>query len=232
MTASALDAAGVLRLVIFDCDGVLIDSEGPSNHLIAELAREAGLSMSGAEAEARFAGKALPQVQRELEAESGCDLGAGWVDDVQDRLVVLMRHAAEPIDGAGAMLAGLRDLGVPHRVGSNSSVDEMEAKFGRVGFVDHFPATRVHSARDMGRPKPDPHVYRHAASVEGVAPSQCVVIEDSDTGVAAAHDAGMACVLLRAAGPLPPHVWPGLRRIGHLDELVPLLRDVLRSQGR
>ncbi|AOX17912.1 HAD family hydrolase [Kozakia baliensis] len=226
----ALDPAGQLRLVIFDCDGVLVDSEGPSNNLLAEVARQNGVRISGEEAFERFAGKALSQVQQELESESGKSLGDDYVQRMQSRLVQLMREEAEPIDGAGSMLQAVRALGLPVRVGSNSSVEEMEAKFERVGFEQHFSADRIHSARDMGRPKPDPHVYLHAARMEGVTPSECVVIEDSDTGVAAAHEAGMACVLLRAEGPTSPRNWPGLVRIRHLDELAPYLRGVLERQ--
>lgn len=226
----ALEAGGRLRLVIFDCDGVLIDSEGPSIRLIARVARERGAGLTDEEALIRHPGKALGQVQRELEADYGLTLGADWVAEMQARLVTLMRVEAETIEGAAAMLEAVRALGLPFRVGSNSSIVEMEAKFDRVGFSALFPADRIHSAREMGHPKPDPHVYLHAAAQEGVSPSDCVVIEDSDPGVAAAHDAGMACVLLRPHGPPPPHQWPGLVIIRHLDDLAPLLARAKRVQ--
>lgn len=228
---SALSASGRLRLVIFDCDGVLIDSEGPSCRLVARSAREHGIALSDEEALHRFAGKALGQVKKELEAETGIDLGDDYVAVMQNRLVDLMREEAAPVEGAGAMLAAVKSLGIPFRVGSNSSWPEMEVKFARVGFAPFFPRDRVHSARDMMRPKPDPYVFEHAAQQEGVPPSCCVVIEDSDTGVRAAHDAGMACILLRPEGPLPETVWPGLHRIAHLDELAPLLTRILREQS-
>lgn len=230
--AHALSPSGALRLVIFDCDGVLIDSEGPSCRLVARVAREHGIDLSDEESLERFAGKALAQVKRELEAETGHDLGADYVAIMQDKLVELMRDEAVPIDGAAAMLKGVAALGLPFRVGSNSSWPEMEVKFDRVGFSSLFPRHRVHSARDMMRPKPDPYVFLHAASEENIDPSCCVVIEDSDTGVQAAHDAGMACILLRAEGPPPAHDWPGLKRIAHLDELVPVLAGVLKEQAR
>jgi len=230
--AHALSPSGALRLVIFDCDGVLIDSEGPSCRLVARVAREHGIGVSDEESIERFAGKALAQVKRELEAETGHDLGADYVAVMQDKLVELMRDEAVPIDGAAAMLEGVAALGLPFRVGSNSSWPEMEVKFDRVGFSPLFPRHRVHSARDMMRPKPDPYVFLHAAAEENIDPSCCVVIEDSDTGVQAAHDAGMACILLRAEGPPPAHDWTGLRRIAHLDELVPVLAGVLKEQAR
>ncbi|MCQ9154129.1 HAD family hydrolase [Acidomonas methanolica] len=226
----ALDPEGRLRLVLFDCDGVLIDSEAPAIRLIARRAAEHGAPLSFDEAMERHAGKALGHIQHELEAEYGVSLGLDWVARIQDDLVALMREEAEPVPGAPAMLEAMGPLGLPFRVGSNSSRAEMTAKFGRVGFTAHFPEDRVHSAREMGRPKPDPHVYLHAAALEGVSPSECVVVEDSDPGVQAAHDAGMACILLRPHGPMPPHDWPGLVHIRHLDELVPLLARVKRTQ--
>lgn len=230
--AHALSPSGALRLVIFDCDGVLIDSEGPSCRLVARVARDHGIALSDEEAFKRFAGKALAQVKCELEAETGHDLGVDYVAIMQDKLVDLMRDEAVPINGAAAMLAGVTALDLPYRVGSNSSWPEMDVKFARVGFAPFFPRDRVHSARDMMRPKPDPYVFLHAAAEEGVDPSCCVVIEDSDTGVQAAHDAGMACILFRAEGPPPVQDWPGLRRIAHLDDLVPFLAGVLKEQAR
>ncbi len=227
----ALSPSGTLRLVIFDCDGVLIDSEGPSCRLVAQVARDHGIAVSDEEGLKRFAGKALSEVKRELEAETGYDLGDDYVAIMQDRLVDLMRDEARPIDGAASMLAGVQALDLPFRVGSNSSWPEMDVKFARVGFSSLFPRHRVHSARDMMRPKPDPHVFLLAAAEERVDPSHCVVIEDSDTGVQAAHDAGMACILLRADGPSPRQGWLGLRRISHLDELVPILDHVLKEQA-
>lgn len=232
LSPHALSASGQLRLVIFDCDGVLIDSELPSCRLVAREARARGIELSDAQALERFAGKALGQVKRELEAEIGCDLGADYVQIMQDKLVDLMRDEAATIDGAETMLAGVQALGVPFRVGSNSSWPEMEVKFARVGFTRFFPRDRIHSARDMMRPKPDPYVFLHAAEQEGVEPNQCVVIEDSDTGVQAAHDAGMACILFLPEGPAPGLNWPGLERITHLDALVPRLFRALQEQAR
>lgn len=222
----ALSPDGRLSLVIFDCDGVLIDSELASCQLIASVAREHGIALSDKAALKRFAGKALSRVKEELEVETGYDLGENYVQIMQDRLVSLMSEEAKSVDGARSMIIGIKKLDLPMRVGSNSSWDEMRVKFMRVGFALWFPRDRVHSARDMMRPKPDPFVYLQAAAQEGVSPEECVVIEDSDTGVQAAHDAGMACILLRKHGPMPVHDWPGLVRICHLDEVVPLLTEI------
>ncbi|GAN55358.1 HAD family hydrolase [Tanticharoenia sakaeratensis] len=225
---NALDPNGQLRMVIFDCDGVLIDSEGPSCLMVADVARSYGMDVPDAEAVPRFAGKALDTVRREIERATGRVLPDDFLAVMQARLVTLMEAQAEPIDGVERMLDGIVALGLPFRVGSNSSIPEMVAKFARTGLSGYFE-DNVHSARDMGHPKPSPAVYLHAAAVEGITPEDCVVIEDSDTGARAAEAAGMACVMLRhGASPLPD--LQGLVRIEHLDELVPLLRDTLERQ--
>ncbi|QEH95801.1 HAD family hydrolase [Gluconobacter thailandicus] len=229
---TALDPKGQLKLVIFDCDGVLVDSEHASCQATAEFARSLGLNISDEAAHDRFSGKALPQVVEELEHELGRSLPENTALKMRDNLVRLMQKTAEPVEGASEMMHGIRDLGVPFRVGSNSSVTEMDAKFERTGMTHFFPEDRVHSANDMNEPKPSPEVYLYAAKAERVLPENCVVIEDSDTGAEAARRAGMSCVLLRADGLPNPSFWPvpGFVRINHLSQLVPLLRNTLERQ--
>lgn len=218
-----------LKLVVFDCDGVLIDSERPSCHATARFARSQGLEISDQEALERFAGKALPQVTQELESLLGHSLPPNTADILRQGLVDLMEKGAEPVEGAMALLKALTAQHVPMRVGSNSSEAEMEAKFRRTGMDRYFTPDRIHSATDRNHPKPDPDVYLYAAQQEGVTPAETVVIEDSDTGADAARRAGMSCILLRDDGlPLPPY-WPvaGFVRVRHLREVFPLLQGKL-----
>ncbi len=233
MTPAALPKAvrpdGRLRLVIFDCDGVLIDSEGPSCRLVAQELRQIGLDYDDEEAVQRLAGRALTRIKVEAEAETGRKLPDDWATIVQYKLVDLMREEARVIDGAHDMLTAVIGLDLPVRVGSNSSIAEMDVKFARTG-LDRFVADRIHSARDMGKPKPDPAVYLHAAETEGVPADECVVLEDTDTGANAARAAGMACVLLRPLD-LPAPDWPGLFRIGHLSEFAPFLERIQAAQA-
>ncbi len=218
-----------LKLVIFDCDGVLIDSEGPSCRATAGFARSLGLNMSDEEGLARFSGKALPDVVKELEAELGHPLPPDTHTKMRDNLVRLMKEGTAPVAGAVPLLEALAARHVPVRVGSNSSMAEMEAKFGFTGMDRLLPEARIHSAADMGRPKPDPAVYLHGAEAEGVRPEETVVIEDSDTGAEAARRAGMSCILLRPASHPLPGFWPveGFVRVEHLDEVMPLLEVAL-----
>lgn len=226
--ALALSPNGHLKLVIFDCDGVLVDSEQTCCRISAEEARAAGLAIPDERSVEEFSGMALPEIQKDIEQKTGKSLGPDWADRVQKRFVDAMKLGVEPIEGVHAMLEGVKKLGLPVRVGSNSSEEEMDAKFMATDLTQYF-TNRIHSARDMGIPKPRPDVYLHAAQQEGVDPACCVVLEDSNTGARAAVDAGMMCVLLRP-GPEPVPDWPNLVRIRHLSEFVPILQKALHSQ--
>ncbi|MBR0558944.1 HAD family hydrolase [Neokomagataea anthophila] len=230
---TALDPSGSLKLIIFDCDGVLVDSEVVSCQATAQFARSLGLSISDDEAHKRFIGMALPDVVRDLEAELGHSLPENTAFILRQNLVQIMEKMAEPVSGSPKMLEEIRRLRMPVRVGSNSSVQEMEAKFTRTNMTQFFPENRIHSANDMGEPKPSPAVYLYAAQQEGQAPENCLVIEDSDPGAEAAWKAGMSCVLLREDGKPLPAFWPqpGFVRISHMSELAPLVERVLQSQA-
>ncbi|WP_075595463.1 HAD family hydrolase [Novacetimonas hansenii] len=230
MLPASIRPDGQLRLIIFDCDGVLIDSEGPSCRMLARELRKVGLEISDEDAVGRFAGKALTALKEELQDQAGLELDQDWPTQMQHALVELMRSEAETIEGSAAMLREIRELRIPYRIGSNSSKMEMDAKFGRTGLDSLISPDCIHSARDMGKPKPDPAVYLSAAHAEGVAPENCLVLEDTETGAGAARAAGMACVLLRPLD-LPATSWPGLLRVGHLTEFTALVKRILRSQG-
>ncbi len=221
-----------LRLLILDCDGVLIDSEPPSNRLIAQECRARGLVITDAQAMLRFAGKALQQIAVELEEQDRIDLPADWPKRMHRRLISMLEREAVLIDGVREMLDAMRGLGLPLRVASNSSHEEMEVKFRRTG-LDKLLKGRLHSAHDVARPKPWQDLFRSAAAAEGVDPASCLVVEDSDTGILAAQAAGMACAVLRAQGahPLVPVAGEdaaAIVQIHRLDALRPLVVAAMR----
>ena len=221
-----------LRLLILDCDGVLIDSEPPSSRLVAQECRALGLDITDMQAMHRFAGKTLRTIMAELEAHDDIRMPPGWPDLMQQRLVLVLEQEAIAVDGAHAVLETAKALELPVRVASNSSHEEMAVKFRRTG-MDRMLRGRLHSARDVGRPKPWPDLFLSAAAAEGVDPGACLVVEDSDTGLRAAQAAGMACVMLRADGDpaLPVIDEPAvvIRRIDHLSALGPILLAAMRS---
>ncbi|MFT8418300.1 MAG: HAD family phosphatase [Acetobacter sp.] len=217
---------GPLKLVIFDCDGVLVDSEETCCRLCAQAAREAGWPVPDHLAVQTFSGMSLATIQPMIEQNAGKTLGPQWEPAMQQRFVAAMKEGVEPIAGVHAMLDAVQKLGIPVRVASNSSGEEMEVKFENTRLSAYFDG-RIHSARDMGVPKPRPDVYFAAAKAEGVLPCECVVLEDSDPGAKAAVNAGMACVMLRVLEkPIPD--WKGIEKISRLSEFPDILSKLLK----
>jgi beta-phosphoglucomutase-like phosphatase (HAD superfamily) len=204
-----------LELVIFDCDGVLIDSEALSNRVLAAVLTEDGWPMTKEECDHRFIGVSFYDVQAIAEAHLGRSLGADWVDRIVTRVTEVMRKDATPVPGAREALEAVTALALPWRIASNSSHTEMDAKFGRTGWTD-LVAGRTHSAVDViargGAGKPAPDLFLAAAAAEAIPPAHCLVIEDSVAGATGARAAGMNCLgfaphgdgaALRAAGAIP-----------------------------
>ena len=212
-----------LRLVIFDCDGVLVDSEGPSNRVVAEAITELGWPMSTAESCTLFIGRRLSDIPPVIEARLGRAVPAGWVDQLRDRMIAVLSIEVEAMPGAHDVLRATTALGLPYRIASNSSHEEMAIKFERVAMVDLVEG-RMHSARDVRAGKPFPDLFLHAAAIAGVPPSACLVIEDSVPGAQAARAAGMACIGLAPHGEDPALRATGAVLIRSLAELPAILR--------
>lgn len=216
-----------LRLVIFDCDGVLIDSEAVASRVVASALADVGWKLSPAESQAIFLGLSLRQMVPMIEARLGRALPTDWTDGLRTRMLAALAEEAEAMPGAEDMLLAVSALGLPWRVASNSSHEEMGVKFRRTG-LDHLTNGRLHSHRDVARGKPAPDLFLAAAAAEGVAPECCVVVEDSVPGAQGGIAAGMTVLGyapggggagLRAAG-----AWP----VADLAHVPLLLRDALR----
>jgi beta-phosphoglucomutase-like phosphatase (HAD superfamily) len=206
-----------LELIIFDCDGVLIDSEPLCNRIVAEILTQDGWPMTAAECEERFIGLSFHAMQPEIELRLGRSLGDDWVDRVVAVVSEAMAREVEPVAGARKALDAVTAMGLKWRIASNSSHTEMAAKFGRAGWLE-LVSGRVHSSVDVialgGAGKPAPDLFLATAAAEGVAPAHCLVIEDSVSGATAARAAGMDCLgfaahgdgaALRLAGAVPFH---------------------------
>ena len=215
-----------LRLVIFDCDGVLVDSEGPSNAVVAREITALGWPMTAAESTARFVGVRLSDIPAVVEAHLGRPVPPGWVETLRGGLIAAF-DTLETLPGAHDTLRAVAALGLPYRVASNSSHEEMAVKFRTTGLAPLI-AGRQHSARDVPRGKPHPDVFLAAAAAEGVPPAACLVVEDSLPGVTAAIAAGMTVVGLDPGGDGAPLRAAGATPIRSLHELPALLRTALR----
>ena len=190
-----------LRLVIFDCDGVLIDSEPVSQKLACAEAAALGWAMTDGEMHA-LTGHTWSALKPIFEHKIGRALPVAWPRMLQDRVIAAMSDGVEAVAGARDMLEATVALGLPYRIASNSSHEEMVQKFSATG-LSKLVEGRVHSARDVTHGKPAPDVFLAAALAAGVAPRDCLVVEDSVPGMTAARAAGMRVVAYAPTGYLP-----------------------------
>lgn len=179
-------------LIIFDCDGVLIDSEGVASALVADELSAMGWVMDAPEAMARFMGMSIADMQPLVEAAIGRAVPEGWQADLAGKLVERLKTESRLIPGAAALLHRVNALGFEWRVASNSSDEEMDVKFAQTGLAA-LTKGRTYSAARAGRAKPAPDVFLAAAASANVVPARCVVLEDSLLGVRGAVAAGMVC---------------------------------------
>lgn len=177
-------------LVIFDCDGVLVDTEQAANRSLTERLNLLGWDISYEACRRRFVGKSLKSVQAEVEVELGRNLAIDWDVTIEREEIEVFRHTTEAIVGVEAQVMRLRDQGIPYCVASSGRIEKMHATLGSAGLLPVlkdvlFSATMV----ENGKPAPD--LFLHAANSMGHAPETCVVIEDSRPGVEAGVAAGM-----------------------------------------
>lgn len=185
-----------VALVIFDCDGVLIDSEPIANRVLAEQLAAVGLPMSVDEVMAEFVGRTrdgcLEHAARKLGRALAPDFAARWDEALFDALA----SEVKAIDGVAELLQRLR---VPWCVASNGTPHRMRMSLEAAGLLPLVEG-RLFTASEVARPKPAPDLFLHAAKKMGAQPAQCAVIEDTPTGVRAGTAAGMR-VLAYAAAP-------------------------------
>ncbi|MFF2197789.1 HAD family hydrolase [Streptomyces sp. NPDC058157] len=190
-----------IELVIFDCDGVLVDSERIAARVQIALGAELGWPLTEEEVVDRFIGRSHAAIREQIAERLGQDVAAVW----SERFEELHREAVDaglaPVDGLPGALDALDLLALPTCVASSGSHDKMRHTLGRTGLHARF-AGRIYSASEVSRGKPAPDLFLHAARSMGVDPAACVVVEDSRPGVDAARAAGMRS--LGYAGGLTP----------------------------
>lgn len=181
------------KLVIFDCDGVLVDSEGITNAVMAHDLAQYGLDVTPAQMQTEFVGGTLFDVDERLRAR-GVELRHDWVDYIYQKMFVKLDQEVEAIPGIEDVLDVLDANSIPYCIGSNGPMPKMKVTLGRTNLWDRFHP-HIFSPHDIGmdKAKPGPGLYLHAAQMMGFAPADCVVIEDSVTGVRAAKAAKIRC---------------------------------------
>ncbi len=187
-----------LKLVIFDCDGVLVDTEVLFNQALVEDLGRHGLRLTLAQCMGLFVGGTIPGVKAEAE-KLGAVLPDTWVEDFYARAYTILGERTEPIAGIKDALDAIERAGIPYCVASNGRTQKMEITLGRTGMLERFKNV-MFSAQAMGTAKPAPDLFLAAAAAFGVSSDECVVIEDSLAGVLAAKRAGMKCYGYAAHG--------------------------------
>ena len=191
---SGATGSGAARgLVIFDCDGVLVDSMGIDMRELTRAIAAAGGTLSAHEVDEAFHGVALADIQRGVEAHLGRPVPDGWMDRFLTARAAAFERELQPVAGAREALDGVRAAGWEACIASGGAHAKMALTLRVAGLRDAVPAGRIFSAYDPGiaRPKPAPDLFLHAAAVCGYEPELCVVVEDSIPGVTAGLAAGM-----------------------------------------
>lgn len=185
------------KAVIFDCDGVVVDSEPMLFEMLSRDLTRFGLPLPIGDLPQIFLGMTL-QGLREKANGMGASLPADWCDDFYARLYAELRLGTPLVPGILAVLDALDAAGIPFAMGSNGSAEKMQITLGQHGLTQRFKG--LFSGQSIGKPKPAPDVYLLAAEAMQTAPADCVVIEDSATGARAAARAGMRCYGYAAHG--------------------------------
>jgi beta-phosphoglucomutase-like phosphatase (HAD superfamily) len=176
--------------VLFDCDGVLVDSERITNGVLRDMLEELGWKLTADECMRLFIGKAVKDERALIEARTGRPLTDEWLTRFRERRNVGLRSGVQPIRGAVGAVAVIHER-LQARVACASGADRLkvELQLARCGLMPYFEG-RIFSGHELPRSKPAPDVYLAAAAALGVDPVRCAVIEDTITGVTAGIAAG------------------------------------------
>jgi HAD superfamily hydrolase (TIGR01509 family) len=186
------------RLVIFDCDGVLVDSERLAIKVDVEVLARLGWQMTEADAVEQFVGISMAQVRAKVESRLGRSLPPRWEDEFNRCLRERFLSDLRPVDGVVQALDAIEQ---DTCVASSGTHEKIRFSLSLTGLYPRFEG-RIFSASDVSRGKPAPDLFLHAAARMDVSPQECVVVEDSAPGVAAALAAGMR-VLAYSGGVTP-----------------------------
>ncbi|MGV6849307.1 MAG: HAD family hydrolase [Marinibacterium sp.] len=209
------------KLVIFDCDGVLVDSEPAANAVLVEDLGARGLPVTLADCERHFVGSTMKDVARTARA-MGADLPDDWVARIYERIYARLEQGTPAVPGVHALLDHLDATGMAYCVASNGQFRKMQITLGQTGLWERFDGRRF-SGQSEGVVKPDPGLFLIAADRLGVAPDDCLVIEDSRSGAEAARRAGMRCLGYVPSGDGAHLAALGARIVRSMDEVPALL---------
>lgn len=210
-----------IDLVIFDCDGVLVDSEILAVEVDKRICAEFGWHLTTEEIVDRFLGKSSATFAAQLEEHLGIELPADWEARYRPWFFDAFESGLRSVEG---IEAALEEMTIPTCVASSGSHEKIRKTLGLTGLLERFEG-RIFSSTDVNHGKPAPDLFLHAANRLGYRPERCVVVEDSKYGVQAARAAGMHA--FGFAGGLTPAEWlqaEGATVFTSMNELPALLR--------
>lgn len=183
-----------VELVIFDCDGVLVDSETISNEVLARMLSAQGLPTTTETARRDYQGLLLADILSRAQEQLGHALPDDWLTRYEHDREVAFRRELTPIAGAAEAVRYVRESGVAVCVASQGKLSKTRLSLALTGLSDLFANEALFSAHSVARGKPHPDLFLSAAGAMGVSPSRCLVVEDSSSGVTAAVAAGMRVI--------------------------------------
>ena len=198
-----------MTLLVFDCDGVLVDSEPIANEILAETLTALGRPMTAAESMRDLVGRRLADILAETAAMTGRPVPPDAGEDMNARLFARFRRDLRAMDGVAEAIAQMPE---PRCVASSSQPERIDLALETTGLLPLFP--RRFSAVEVARGKPAPDLFLHAARQMGFAPEDCIVIEDSLAGVEAGVAAGMPTIGFAGGGHAGPDLAARLERAG------------------
>ncbi|MEP6670703.1 MAG: HAD family hydrolase [Chthoniobacter sp.] len=211
-----------LSLLIFDCDGVLVDSEEIGIGVLLDVAKEHGpLAMELSEAMQLFRGRKMAECADILAERLGRPLPENFIPEVRVRTAEAFRRDLKAIPG---IHEALREITIPVCVASNGPREKIELSLSVTGLLPRFEG-RIFSSYEVGSWKPDPGLYLHAAAAMGVAPADCAVVEDSVLGTRAGVAAGMRVFAYTPEGSTAKIDLPGVTCFAQMPALPELLHS-------
>lgn len=204
----------MIKAVIFDCDGVLVESETIAHEVELEALAGIGLNYDPHDFAIRFMGMSDKAFWAALDEDGIARLGRPIMNEIREPMLVRYRHALETrlteVEGA---LSAIRTLKLRKAVGSSSTVRGLEFKLKKVGHWDHF-APHIYSGEQVAHAKPAPDLFLYAARMLDTRPQDCLVIEDTVNGVTAGRAAGMTVWGFRGGGHMTDRIAERLSHAG------------------
>lgn len=210
------------ELVIFDCDGVLVDSERITNQVFADMLNEIGVPVTLEDMFEHFVGRSMDQCLELISGILGSDPPVDFVENYRIRTTSALESKLTPVLGIEEVL---NDIKMPFCVASSGDHAKMRTTLGITKLLPRFEGT-LFSVTDVARGKPAPDVFLFAAKQCGINPSDCAVIEDTPTGVTAGIAAGMTVYGYSALTPAARLLGAGAHRVFNDMAKLPSLIDM------